>query len=112
MTVNRDPAAVERVRFLILFAGVIAAGRKIVGMLIVVVLVIIPAEAARRVSATPDQMAVAASIIGIVAGLFGSPERDVHAGPAFVLAASIALAANLLIPRRGRQGRISRRLPG
>ena len=115
VTVNRDLAAVEgvpveRVRFLLLLllAGVIAVGMKIVGMLLVVALVIIPAAAARRVSATPEQMAVASAVIGIVAvvaGLFGSLEWDVPAGPAIVLVASVAFAASLLIPGRGRQGR-------
>ena len=115
VTVNRDLAAVEgvpveRVRFLLLLllAGVIAVGMKIVGMLLVVALVIIPAAAARRVSATPEQMAVASSVIGIVAvvaGLFGSLEWDVPAGPAIVLVTSLAFAASLLIPSRGRQGR-------
>ena len=59
-------------------------------------------------SATPEQMAVASSIIGIVAvvaGLFGSLEWDVPAGPAIVLVASLAFAASLLIPSRSRQGR-------
>jgi zinc transport system permease protein len=77
---------------------------KIVGMLLVVALVIIPAAAARRVAATPEQMAVASTVIGIVsviAGLFGSLEWDVPAGPAIVLVASGIFAASLLIPVRG-----------
>ena len=74
MTINRDLAAVEgvpveRVRLMLLFllAGVIAVGMKIVGMLLVVALVIIPAAAARRMASTPEQMAVASTLIGIVA---------------------------------------------
>ena len=115
VTVNRDLAAVEgvpveRVRLLLLFllAGVIAVGMKIVGMLLVVALVIIPAAAARRMAATPEQMAVASAIIGVVAavvGLFGSLEWDVPAGPSIVLVASAIFAASLLIPTRGRSGR-------
>ena len=101
---------VERVRFLLLImlAGVIAVGMKIVGMLLVVALVIIPAAAARRVSSTPEQMAVASAVIGIIAvisGLFSSLEWDIPAGPAIVLVASVAFAASLLIPSRGQQGR-------
>ena len=115
VTVDRDLAAVEgvpveRVRFLLLFllAAVIAVGMKIVGMLLVVALVIIPAAAARRMAATPEQMAVASTVVGVVAvtaGLFGSLEWDVPAGPAIVLVASAIFAASLLIPARGHPGR-------
>lgn len=110
ITVDRDLAAVEgvpveRVRLLLLFllAGVIAIGMKIAGLLLVVSLVIIPAAAARRMAATPERMAVTSAAIGVaavIAGLFGSLEWDVPAGPSIVLAASAAFAASLLIPTR------------
>ena len=77
-------------------------------MLLVVSLVIIPAAAARRMAATPEQMAVASAVIGVaavIAGLFGSLEWDVPAGPAIVLVASAIFAASLLIPVRGHSGR-------
>ena len=115
VTVNRDLAAVEgvpveRVRLLLVFllAAVIAVGMKIVGMLLVVALVIVPAAAARRMVATPEQMAGAATAIGVVAvvaGLFGSLEWDVPAGPAIVLVASAIFVASLLVPARGQSGR-------
>ena len=115
LTVNRELAAVEgvpveRVRLLLLFllAGVIAVGMKIVGMLLVVALVIIPAAAARRMAATPEQMAGASTAIGIVsviAGLYGALWWDVPAGPAIVLVASAIFAASLLLPVRGQPGR-------
>ena len=115
VTVNRDLAAVEgvpveRVRLLLLFllAGVVAVGMKIVGMLLVVALVIIPAAAARRMAATPEQMAVASTVIGVVAavaGLFGSLQWDIPAGPAIVLVASAIFAASLFIPTRGQPRR-------
>ena len=111
VTVNRDLAAVEgvpveRVRLLLMFllAGVVAVGMKIVGMLLVVALVIIPAAAARRMAATPEQMAMASTAIGVisaVAGLFGSLQWDIPAGPAIVLVASAIFAASLFIPTRG-----------
>ena len=59
-------------------------------------------------AATPEQMAVASTVIGIVsvtAGLFGSLEWDVPAGPAIVLVASVLFATSLLIPVRGHSGR-------
>ena len=71
-------------------------------------LVIIPAAAARRMAATPEQMALASTVIGVVAvpgGLFGSLEWDVSAGPSIVLVASAIFAASLLIPTRGHSGR-------
>ncbi len=107
MTVNRDLAAVEGVpveqtRLLLVFllAAVIAVGMKIIGMLLVVALVIIPAAAARQVTATPEQMAVASTVIGVVAvgtGLFVSLEWDIPAGPAIVLVASGIFLASLLV---------------
>ena len=112
VTVNEDLAVVEgvpvqRVRMLlvILLAVVIATGMKIVGMLLVLALVIIPPAAARRVAATPEQMVIAAAGVGaaaVAAGLFGSLEWDVPAGPAIVVAASAIFAASLLVPVRSR----------
>ena len=114
VTVNEELAAVEgvpveRVRILLVLvlAVVIAVGMKIVGMLLVLALVIIPAAAARRVAATPEQMAVAAAGIGAAAvagGLFGSLEWDLPAGPAVVVVASAAFLVSLLLPARERPG--------
>ncbi len=118
VTVNPDLAAVEgvpveRVRLLLvlLLATVIAVGMKIVGMLLVVALVIVPPAAARRLAATPERMALAATAIGVLsvaAGLAGSLAWDVPAGPAIVLVACAAFAASLLVPasrqRRPRPG--------
>ncbi len=114
ITVDRDLAAaegvpVERVRLLLvfLFAAVIAVGMKIVGMLLVIALVIVPAGAARRVATTPERMVALATAIGIVsvvAGLFGSLQWDLPAGPAIVLVASAIFMASLLVPDRQRGG--------
>ncbi len=107
-TVNRDLAVVEgvpvhRANALLIFliAGIIAIGMKVVGMLLIVSMVVIPAAAARRLSATPERMALAATSIGVVsvaAGLFGSLRWDVPAGPSIVLAASVMFAVSFLIP--------------
>ena len=115
LAVDKDLAAVEgvpveRVRLLLLFlvAAVIAVGMKIVGMLLVVALVIVPAAAARRLVATPEQMAMASTAIGVpavAAGLFASLEWDVPAGPAIVLVASAIFAASLLMPVPGQSAR-------
>lgn len=97
---------VERMRLLLVFllTAVVAVGMKIVGMLLVVSLLIIPAATARRLAATPEQMAVAAAGTGIlstVGGLFASLEWDIPAGPAIVLVASALFAVSLLLPVRG-----------
>ena len=115
VTVNQDLAAVEgvpvervRVLMVLLLAAVIAVGMQIVGMLLVLSLLIIPAAAARRFVATPEQMvaaSVATGAFSAVAGLFVSLEWDLPAGPAIVLVASAVFALSLLVPARGAAGR-------
>ena len=115
LTTDPDLAAVEgvpvervRLLFLFLLAAVTAVGMKIVGMLLVVSLLIIPAAAVRRLVATPEQMALASTAIGVVvviAGLFASLEWDIPAGPAIVLAASTVFALSLVVPVRRNRGR-------
>lgn len=105
-----DPARANLV-FMLLLATVVAIAMKIVGVLLITALLIIPAATARRVSAGPEQMAVAASIIGVVAvagGLFGSLRWDTPSGPTIVLAAlavflvSLTPIAGRLASREGR----------
>ncbi len=110
MTIDHDLAAaegvpVEKVRLLLIFllAAVIAMGMKMVGMLLVVSLVIIPAAAARRVSSTPETMAVVATLIGaasVCIGLLASLTWNLPAGPAIVLVAGMFFAAGLPEPVR------------
>ena len=110
ITIDNDLAAaegvpVERVRLLLIFllAAVIAIGMKMVGMLLVVALVIIPAAAARRFSSTPETMAMVAIAIGAVsvgAGLAASLSWNLPAGPAIVLVASLFFIAGLQAPVR------------
>ena len=90
-TVNRELAEAEGRRpdranlvFMILLATVIAISMKIVGVLLITAMLIIPAATARRLSGGPEQMAVLAAVIGVVAvigGLFGSLEWDTPSGP-------------------------------
>lgn len=110
VTVDQDLAAVEgvsvhRMRLLtvLLISGVVAVGMKIVGILLVVSLIIIPAAAARRISVTPEQMVLMATIVGVVSvflGLFGSLEFNVPAGASIVLVASAIFAVSFVIPAR------------
>ncbi len=96
-TVNVELAQAEGMKperaniiFMLLMAAVIAISMKIVGVLLITALLIIPAAAARRFATGPEQMAMLAAIVGVVAvfgGLFGSLEWDTPAGPSIVVAA-------------------------
>lgn len=96
-TVSYDIAVAEGLRpdlanfvFMVLMAGVIAISMKIVGVLLITALLIIPAATARRFSASPEVMAVMASVLGagsVWLGLEGSLEWDTPAGPSIVVAA-------------------------
>ncbi len=111
LTVHEDLARVEGVPvaavqfgFMLLIALVIAVALKIVGVLLITSLLIIPAAAARRVAATPEAMAVFASLFGVAAvvgGLWGSWTWDTPTGPSIVLAAMAFFLAGLVLPRRG-----------
>lgn len=91
-----------RIAFMLLMAAVIAIAMKIVGILLITSLLIIPAAAARRFAATPEQMAVMAAIIGVLAvvsGLYGSLSWDTPSGPSIVVAA-LGLFLLSLLPIR------------
>ena len=107
-TVSPDLAEAEglrpeasRVLFMLLLASVIAIAMKIVGVLLITSLLIIPAATARRLSATPEQMAVIASVVGAMAvagGLFGSLQYDTPSGPSIVVAALALFLISIMVP--------------
>ena len=113
VTVHEELARVEGVNvtavhlaFMVLIALVIAVALKIVGILLITSLLIIPAAAARRFAATPEQMAVLAAVFGVLAvagGLLASLYWDTPSGPSIVVAA-VALFA-LSLPWRRRAAR-------
>jgi zinc transport system permease protein len=98
-SINEEMAAVDgvpviRLRFLllVLLALTVTAAMKVVGVLLITALLIIPAAAARRLSRTPEQMAVLATLTGMLAvcaGLAGSLQWDLPLGPAIVVAAAL-----------------------
>jgi zinc transport system permease protein len=112
LTVNEDLAAVEgvpvaRVRaiFVLLIAAVVAIGMKVVGILLILSLIIIPAAAARPLARSPEQMAVLSTLIAagaVVAGLVGSFQWDVPSGPMIVIAAALGFVVTACLPRGGR----------
>ena len=109
-TVNIDLATAEGARpelfnlvFMLIISAVIAVSMKLVGVLLITALLIIPAASARRLVTSPEQMAVGASVVGVVAvlvGLNGSLRFDTPAGPSIVVAAMICFILSVLpIPR-------------
>jgi zinc transport system permease protein len=122
-TVHEDLAAVEGVRvgpvrllFMLMIAAVIAVGMQVVGILLIVSLLIIPAAAARRMVGTPEAMAVLAALLGaasVALGLAGSWHLDIPSGPAIVVAATgffvvVGAAAALRTGTRGQGNRLKK----
>lgn len=103
VVVNPDVAKVEgvnvaatKVIYLILLALTVASAMKIVGVLLVVALLVIPASAARVTSASPEGMALGAvlfGVAGVCGGLWGAYQFDTPAGPSIVMAVVCLFAA-------------------
>ena len=97
ITVHEELARAEGVRvglvriaFTLLIALAVAIAMKIIGLILIVALLIIPAATARRLARSPEQMALLASLIGAAAvagGLHGSLAWDTPSGPSIVVAA-------------------------
>lgn len=98
MTVHAEMAEIEgtnvrrlHMMLVLMIALVIAVSMKIVGVLLITSLLIIPAAAARKLSNTPEQMAIRASIIGVISVLVGLVSAfyvDVPVGPTIVVVAA------------------------
>lgn len=93
---------------ILLLAFTIAVAMKIVGVLLVIAFLIMPAAAARPCTSTPERMVALTAAIGVggtVAGLYLSAMYDVPAGPAIVLVLSVAAFTTLAYGVvRGRAG--------
>ncbi len=98
ISVHEDLARVEgvavvktRLVFMLLMAVVVAVAMKITGILLITALLIIPPAAARRFASSPEQMAIIAIVLGMLAvmmGLFSSLQWDTPTGPSMVVAAA------------------------
>ncbi len=100
--INRDRA---RIVFVVLLAVVIAMAMKIVGVLLTVAFLIIPAAAARPLSKTPEAMASLAALLGalgVAGGLGLSMLADTPGGPSIV--AVLALIAAMTMAGAVRRG--------
>ena len=97
VTVHEELARAEGVRvglvrvvFTLLIAFAVAIAMKIIGLILIMALLIIPAATARRLARSPEQMALLASALGaasVVGGLHGSLVWDTPSGPSVVVAA-------------------------
>jgi zinc transport system permease protein len=107
ITVHEDLAKVEGVSvscvqwlFIMLLAIVFAVAMKLIGVLLITALLVIPAAAARQITRSPEQMAILASVVGMIAvylGITFSMHWDWPAGPAIVVAAMLLfLVFNLI----------------
>lgn len=106
LTVSEQIAAAEKMKplqtrylLLIMLAGVIAFAMKIVGVVLTVSLLIIPAAAARHFSKTPEQMAVIAAVFGafaVISGLTFSLNLDTQPGPSIVICALLIFICGIL----------------
>jgi zinc transport system permease protein len=95
ISVHEDLAAAEGIRaeplklvFVLVLALLVAIAIKIVGVLLTIAFLIMPAAAARPLSETPEQMAVFAAIFGMLSvalGLLLSVALDTPGGPSIVL---------------------------
>ena len=88
-----------QIAFMLIIAVTIAIAMKVVGILLITSLLIIPAAAARALSRTPEQMAVLASIAGVLAvfgGLAGSFHWDLPSGPSIVTSAAVLFGLSLV----------------
>jgi len=107
ITVHKEMAQAEgiavlplRIIFMLLIAVMVALTMKIVGILLITAMLIIPAATARQFASNPEQMALYAVILGILAvatGLGGSLTWDTPAGPSIVVAASLFFALFCLL---------------
>lgn len=98
-----------RIVLMVLMASVIAIAMKLVGVLLITSLLIIPAATARRLSRSPEQMAIIAAAFGAIAavlGLLGSRNWDTPSGPSIVVAALVLFIVSLIVPITRNRGNI------
>jgi zinc transport system permease protein len=106
-TVNLELAKAEGMKselanaiFTLLIAAVIAISIKIVGILLITGLLIIPASASRNLSSNPIQMAIIASIVGVISmvlGLYSSLTWNTSTGPT-ILSVALGIFIFTLLP--------------
>ena len=109
MSVHEDLAQAEGINvkrvelgFVLLIALMTAISMKIVGLLLITALLVIPAAAARRLSKSPEGMALIAAVLAslaVIMGLLLSAFANAITGPAIVLSAGLLFVLTLLRPQ-------------
>jgi zinc transport system permease protein len=102
--VDRDTV---RTAFILLLAVAIAVTMKIVGILLVMAFLVVPAVAARPFAGTPERMVLLTALVAIfavVSGLWFSVAVDSPGGPSIVLIMSIIAGLSLSWAAFGRPG--------
>ncbi|MFC1664536.1 metal ABC transporter permease [Pseudomonadota bacterium] len=98
-----DGVAVDAIQFIfvLLISMVIAVAMQIVGIMLIVSMFIIPAATSRRLTHSPETMAIVAAVVGIVSvltGISASFQWDTPAGPSIVIAASLLFCLSVVVP--------------
>ena len=107
MSISEDLANAEGIKtfllhiiFMLLMTVIVAFSIRIIGILLITSMLIIPAAAARQISATPILMAIFSSIIGmlsVILGIFSSIELDTPSGPTIVCASVILFILTIIL---------------
>lgn len=117
LIIQRELALVDGVNeqraraiFFVLLSLVVAVSMQVVGILLIVSLLIIPAATARCFARSPEVMALLATLFGVVAVLGGlgmSLAADTPAGPSIVVTgiAMFALATSVSVGRSGNRAK-------
>ena len=114
LAVHEDLATAEgvdretvRTVFIVLLAVTIAVAMKIVGILLVMAFLVVPAVAARPLSRTPERMVLLTALIAagsVLAGLWLSATVDSPGGPSIVIVMSVVAGLSLSWAAFGRPG--------
>ena len=106
-TLNEDLASAsglnpkkEGMILTVALATVVAVGIKVVGILLIIAMLIIPAASARSLTSTPEGMGIVAALIGMSSAILGLNSAyiyDTPTGPSIVCVASVFFLISLLI---------------
>jgi zinc transport system permease protein len=107
VTLNEDLASAsglnpkkEGMILTLALATVVAVGIKVVGVLLIIAMLIIPAASARSLVSTPEGMGIVAAVIGVSSAILGLNSAyifDTPTGPSIVCVASIFFIVSLLV---------------
>ncbi len=99
VTIDEDLARAEGINpiyinllLTIVLTIVVAVSLQIIGLLLITAMLIIPAATSRRLANSPGQMALIATLVGVISvisGIFLSIELDAPSGPSIVVISAI-----------------------